>query len=73
MCKARGGEEVIEGHRKGCLEGRQRQKNPQKNALAGLEWHKHRLRVVRRRQARPEVEARCQKVLHALAREVQAA
>ena len=38
-------------------------KNP-KNALVGLGWHKHRWRVVRRRQARLEVEARCRKVLH---------
>ena len=34
-----------------------------KNALAGLEWHKHKWRVARRRQARLEVEARYRKVL----------
>ena len=48
---------------KGCLEGRRRQKTP-KNALVGLEWHKHRWRVARRRQARLEVEARGRKVFH---------
>ena len=47
-------------------------KNPKKS-LARLGWHKHRWRVARRCQARLEVEARCQKVLHAPAREVQAA
>ena len=44
-----------------------------KNALVGLGWHKHRWRVARRRQARLEVEAHCRNVLHAPAREVQAA
>ena len=44
-----------------------------KNALAGLGWHKHRWRVARQCQTRLEVEARCRKVLHAPAREVQAA
>ena len=38
------------------------------NALAGLGWHKHKWRVARRRQARLEVEMRCQKVLHAASR-----
>ncbi|RVW87766.1 hypothetical protein CK203_043988 [Vitis vinifera] len=59
---ARGGEEVTGGRRKGCLEGRQRQKTP-KNALVGLGWHKQRWRVAKRRQARLKVEARGRKVL----------
>ena len=67
MCRARGGEEVTGGRRKGWLEGRQRQKTP-KNALAGLRWHKHKWRVARWCQARLEVEALCRKVLHAPSR-----
>ena len=43
-------------------------KKTPKNALAWLEWHKHRWKVARRRQARLEVEARCRKVLYAPSR-----
>ena len=63
MCRARGGEEVTRDRRKGCLEGRRRQKTP-KNALLGLRWHKRKWRVARRRQVRLEVEAHGRKVLH---------
>ena len=35
MCRAQGGEEVTGGRRKSCLEGRRRQKNPQKMHFQG--------------------------------------